>query len=157
MLESYYRPAREAPNKRTDMSTPRLKLLNPPSLYDSSPNAYSQLAVVAGGSRLVFLSGQGGDEPDGSFSPDFRTQAAAAFRNVGLGLTAVGATPADVAKITVLIVDHDMDKLRIMQEEQRRLFGAHHPAATLIPVPGLALPDMQIEVEAVAALAAQAD
>ena len=134
------------------MSTSRLALLNPPSLYDSSPNAYSQLAIVPGGSRLLFVSGQGGDEPDGSYSADFRTQAAAAFRNVGLALTAAGARPADVAKITVMIVDHDMQKLEIMQEEQRRLFGAHHPAATLIPVPGLALPDMQIEVEAVAAL-----
>lgn len=134
------------------MTTSRLALLNPPSLYDSSPNAYSQLAIVPGGSRLVFVSGQGGDQPDGSHSADFRTQAAAAFRNVGLALAAAGATPADVAKITVMIVDHDMEKLAIMQEAQRRLFGAHHPAATLIPVPGLALPDMQIEVEAVAAL-----
>lgn len=134
------------------MTTSRLSLLNPPSLYDSSPNAYSQLAMVAGGSRLVFVSGQGGDETDGSYSADFRTQAAAAFRNVGLALAAAGAKPADVAKITVMIVDHNMEKLAIMQDEQRRLFGVHHPAATLIPVPGLALPDMQIEVEAVAAL-----
>lgn len=134
------------------MTTSRLSLLNPPSLYDSSPNAYSQLAMVAGGSRLVFVSGQGGDETDGSYSADFRTQAAAAFRNVGLALAAAGAKPADVAKITVMIVDHNMEKLAIMQDEQRRLFGVHHPAATLIPVPGLALPDMQVEVEAVAAL-----
>ena len=34
------------------------------------------------------------------------------------------------------------------------LFGAHHPAATLIPVPCLALPQMLIEVEAIAALPA---
>jgi enamine deaminase RidA (YjgF/YER057c/UK114 family) len=33
------------------------------------------------------------------------------------------------------------------------LFGAHHPAATLIPVPCLALPGMLIEVEAIAAVA----
>lgn len=131
-----------------------LQLLNPATLYDPSPNAYSQLALVPPGRRLVFVSGQGGDNPDGSFSPDFRTQAASAFRNVGLALAAAGATPADVAKITVLIVDHDMEKLRIMQAEQRVLFGTHHPAATLIPVPCLALPDMLIEVEAVAAPAA---
>lgn len=131
-----------------------LRLLNPEGLYDSSPNAYSQIAMVPAGRRLVFISGQGGDNPDGSFSPDFATQAASAFRNVGIALKAVGATPADVAKITVLIVDHDMQKLRIMQDAQRVLFGAHHPAATLIPVPCLALPQMLIEVEAIAALPA---
>jgi len=131
--------------------TPRL--LNPAGLYDSSPNAYSQVAIVPEG-RLAFISGQGGDNPDGSFSPDFATQAASAFRNVGLALAGIGATPQSVAKITVLIVDHDMEKLRIMQAAQRVLFGGHHPAATLIPVPCLALPQMLIEVEAIAALPA---
>ena len=132
-----------------------IQLLNPPSLYDPSPNAYSQIAVVPPGYRLVFVSGQGGDQPDGSFAADFRTQAASAFRNLGFAIAAAGATPADVAKITVMIVGHDMEKLRVMQSAQRVLFGAHHPAATLIPVPCLALPDMQIEVEAVLAVPAQ--
>jgi len=132
--------------------TPRL--LNPKGLYDSSPNAYSQVAIVGSGQRLAFISGQGGDNPDGSFSRDFATQAAGAFRNVGLALDAIGAGPQDVVKITVLIVDHDMEKLRIMQAAQRMLLGAHHPAATLIPVPCLALPQMLIEVEAIVELPA---
>lgn len=130
-----------------------MQLLNPPSLYDSSPNSYSQLAIVPAGSRLVFVSGQGGDNPDGTFSADFRTQAVSAFRNLGLAIEAAAARPADVAKITVMIVDHDLDKLAIMQEAQRGLLGTHHPAATLVPVPCLALPGMQIEVEAVLAVA----
>jgi enamine deaminase RidA (YjgF/YER057c/UK114 family) len=132
--------------------TPRL--LNPKGLYDPSPNAYSQVSLVEAGRQLAFISGQGGDNPDGSFSPDFATQAASAFRNVGLALDALGATPQHVAKITVLIVDHDMEKLRIMQAAQRMLLGTHHPAATLIPVPCLALPQMLIEVEAVVELPA---
>jgi len=135
------------------MSHTVLTPLNPATLYDSTPTAYSQLMLVAPGCRWVFVSGQGGDNPDGSFSTDFRTQAEAAFRNIGLALEAAGASTTDVAKITVLIVDHDMEKLRIMQAAQRLLFGPHNPAATLIPVPCLALPQMQIEIEAIAALA----
>jgi enamine deaminase RidA (YjgF/YER057c/UK114 family) len=130
-----------------------VKLLNPATLYDSSPNAYSQVAIAPANFRWVFVSGQGGDNPDGSFSTDFQTQAELAFRNVGLALEAVGARTTDVVKITVMIVDHNMEKLRIMQTAQRGLLGAHHPAATLIPVPCLALPQMQIEVEAIAAIA----
>jgi enamine deaminase RidA (YjgF/YER057c/UK114 family) len=126
-----------------------MQLLNPPSLYDPSPNSYSQVAIVPAGSRLAFISGQGGDNPDGSFAPDFRVQAEAAFRNLGLALEAVGAKTTDVAKITAMIVGHDSQKLSIMQAAQRTLLGAHHPAATLMPVPCLALPDMLIEVEAV--------
>jgi enamine deaminase RidA (YjgF/YER057c/UK114 family) len=130
----------------------KVKVLNPASLYDASPNAYSQLAFVPAGSELVFVSGQGGDNPDGSFAADFSTQATAAFRNLGFAIEAAGAQVGDVAKITVLIVGHDMEKLKLMQAAQRVLFGAHHPAATLIPVPCLALPQMLIEVEAVIAL-----
>ena len=73
---------------------------------------------------------------------------------MGIAIAALGARPEQVAKITVLIVDHDMQKLRIMQDAQRVLLGAHHPAATLIPVPCLALPQMLIEVEAVVVLPA---
>lgn len=131
-----------------------MQLLNPPGLYDPSPNSYSQLALVPAGSRLVFVSGQGGDNADGSFAADFAAQAAAAFRNLKLAIEAAGARTTDVARITVLIVDHDMEKLRIMQQAQRQLLGAHHPAATLIPVPCLALPQMLIEVEAIIALPA---
>jgi enamine deaminase RidA (YjgF/YER057c/UK114 family) len=131
-----------------------MKLLNPAKLYNSSPNAYSQLAFVPAGAQLVFVSGQGGDNPDGSFAPDFQTQATAAFRNLGFAIEAAGAKTTDVAKITVMIVGHDMEKLAVMQAAQRALLGEHHPAATLIPVPCLALPQMQIEVEAVLALPA---
>lgn len=131
-----------------------VKLLNPPGLYDPSPNAYSQLAIVPAGMRLVFTAGQGGELPDGSFPTDFATQAACAFRNLGIALDAAGARPADVAKLNVMIVGHDMQKLKLMQQAQRVLFGSHHPAATLIPVPCLALPEMLIEVEAIAALPA---
>jgi enamine deaminase RidA (YjgF/YER057c/UK114 family) len=129
-----------------------LTLLNPSTLYDSTPNAYSQLAIAPAQCRWVFVSGQGGDNPDGGFAPDFHIQAHAAFRNLGLALQAAGATPEQVAKITVLIVDHNLKKLAIMQAAQRQLFGLHHPAATLIPVPCLALPKMQIEIEAIAAI-----
>lgn len=129
-----------------------MQLLNPSTLYDPSPNSYSQIAIVAPDTRLAFISGQGGDNPDGSFSPDFRVQAEAAFRNLGLALQAIQATPTDVVKITVMVVNHDMERLAIMQAAQRKLLGGHHPAATLIPVPCLALPQMQIEVEAVVEL-----
>jgi enamine deaminase RidA (YjgF/YER057c/UK114 family) len=132
---------------------PVLSALNPSTLYDSSPNAYAQIISSAPGCRWVFISGQGGDNPDGSFSTDFAVQAESAFRNLGLALAAAGASPRNVAKITVLIVNHDMERLKIMQAAQRVLLGAHHPAATLIPVPCLALPQMLIEVEAIAALA----
>ncbi|WP_306028337.1 hypothetical protein [Stappia sp. MMSF_3263] len=64
-----------------------------------------------------------------------------------------GARTADVFKLTVLIVDHTMERLVIFGEELARAFGpGMKPACTLIPVPCLALEGMLFEVEALAAV-----
>jgi enamine deaminase RidA (YjgF/YER057c/UK114 family) len=54
-------------------------------------------------------------------------------------------------KITVLIVDHSLEKLKIWEEETSKVWkGKPFPAGTLIPVPKLALDGMLIEVDAIA-------
>lgn len=59
----------------------------------------------------------------------------------------------DVAKLTVLIVDHSEEKLHILSKELERAFGpGPKPTCTLIPVPRLALDGMLFEVEAIAAM-----
>lgn len=130
---------------------PALALINPPGLYDPAPNGYSHVALVAAGSRLVFIAGQGGETADGALSPDFRAQVRQALANLATALAAAEAAPADVAKLTVLIVDHSEARLHVFGEELSRAFGTGpKPACTLIPVPRLALDGMLFEVEAVA-------
>ena len=87
-------------------------------------------------------------------SPDFAEQVRQAFANVQIALAAADAQIKDVAKITVLIVDHSMERLQILGAEISRVWGElPAPACTLIPVPRLALDEMLFEVEAVAAVA----
>lgn len=130
---------------------PALALINPPGLYDPAPNGYSHVAVVAPDSRLVFIAGQGGETADGALSPDFRAQVRQGLANLVTALAAAEAAPADVAKLTVLIVDHSEARLHVFGEELARAFGdGPKPACTLIPVPRLALDGMLFEVEAVA-------
>lgn len=130
---------------------PALALINPPGLYDPAPNGYSHVAVVAPDSRLVFIAGQGGETADGSLLPDFRAQVRQGLANLVTALAAAEAAPADVAKLTVLIVDHSEARLHVFGEELARAFGdGPKPACTLIPVPRLALDGMLFEVEAVA-------
>ena len=78
-----------------------------------------------------------------------------AFANLLTALAAAGAGPGDIAKLTVLVVDHTEERLHIFGEEQDRALGpdSMKPACTLIPVPRLALDGMLFEVEAVAVLA----
>jgi enamine deaminase RidA (YjgF/YER057c/UK114 family) len=133
---------------------PAFRLSNPPGLYDPSPNAYSHVAVVDPGTRLVMLSGQVGGTPDGPLAPSFEAQARQVFANILIALESAGARVEDVVKLTILIVDHDMDRLKAYHAAQVEAFGGHHPVGTLIPVAGLALPGVLIEVEATAAIPA---
>ncbi|MCW3479179.1 RidA family protein [Neisseriaceae bacterium JH1-16] len=135
--------------------TAPLTLHNPAGLYDPAPNGYSHLGMVAPGARLVFVAGQGGETEDGRLSPDFAAQVRQALANLCTALAAAGAEPRDVAKLTVLIVDHDESRLHVLGTELDRAWGAAmKPTCTLIPVPRLALDGMLFEVEALAALPA---
>ena len=130
-------------------------LTNPKGLYDPAPNGYSHVASVAAGTRLIFIAGQGGETEDGTLAPDFRLQVRQALRNLGIAVTAAGARLSDIAKLTVLIVDHSEQRLHVFGEELATALGnGPKPACTLIPVPRLALDGMLFEVEAVAVLPA---
>ena len=130
-----------------------LTLINPAGLYDPAPNGYSHVAAVAAGARLAFIAGQGGETEDGMLAPDFRLQVRQALRNLGIAVAAAGARPSDIAKLTVLIVDHSEQRLHVFGEELTAAFGeGPKPACTLIPVPRLALDGMLFEVEAIALL-----
>jgi len=137
----------------TEAAAPAFSLRNPAGLYDPSANGYSHLAVVAPGTRLVFVAGQGGENEQAELAPDFRLQVRQALRNLQTALEAAGAATRDVVKLTVLVVDHTQERLHIFGAELERAFGsAPKPTCTLIPVPRLALDGMLFEVEAVAAL-----
>jgi enamine deaminase RidA (YjgF/YER057c/UK114 family) len=120
---------------------PAFTLSNPPDLYDPAPNGYSHVAVVEPGAHLLLLAGQGGESAAGELPGDFRIQVRQAFDNLLVALKSAGASGRDIAKLTVLVVDHTEERLHIFGEEQDRALGkdAMKPTCTLIPVPRLAL------------------
>ncbi|MFK3817860.1 RidA family protein [Pseudomonas sp. NPDC089407] len=129
------------------------QLSNPESLYDPSGNAYSHVAEVRAGSRLLCVAGQGGEDSDGALSPLFAEQARQALANLELALASKGASLAQVFKLTLLIVDHSEMRLRQWVAEADRAWGPHmKPTCTLIPVPRLALDGMLVEIDAMAAV-----
>lgn len=129
-----------------------LTIVNPPNLYDPSPNGYSTAVIVPAGARVAYISGQGGQDATGGLSPDFAVQVKQAYANLRSALDALGAKPDQVAKLTVFVVDHDMSKLGVLTESVKEMFGDTLPAQTLIPVPKLAVDPMLFEVEAVVML-----
>lgn len=130
----------------------RLSIVNPPNLFDPTPNGYSTAVIVPAGAKIAYISGQGGQDSTGRLAPDFAAQVKQAYANLGAALEGIGATPDQVAKLTIFVVDHDMSKLGVLTENVKAMFGDRLPAQTLVPVPKLAIEPMLFEVEAIVVL-----
>lgn len=127
------------------------EITNPDGLYDPRPHGYSHIATVPGGSILVFVAGQAGTDGQGQFSSDFRTQVQFTFKNLAIALKSKGLGMQHIAKLTTLVVDYDAEKHKILIEEGKKIWpDQKFPVNTLIPVSGLALEGMRIEIDATA-------
>ncbi len=100
-----------------------VEVLNPDGL--PKPEVYRQMAV-ASGSRLVFLAGQVARDADGGpVGPgDLAAQTEQAYLNVATALAAAGGTFADVAKITLYVVDWSGEKYEALGEGVGRAAAA---------------------------------
>lgn len=125
---------------------------NPESLFDPTPYGFSHASSVKTPGEFVYISGQsGGLGKEHILSTDFREQVQVALKNLTTVLESYKLKPENVMKITILIVDHSSEKLKIWEEEMRKTWkNKSFPASTLIPVPKLALDGMLIEVDATA-------
>ncbi|WP_311223994.1 MULTISPECIES: RidA family protein [unclassified Acidovorax] len=138
--------------------SPLLSFHNPAGLYDPQPNGYSHIAVVQQPARTIHIAGQGGEDAQGQLAEGFEAQMRQALANLGIALRAAGAQPADVARLTVLVVDHTEARLALFTRALIAMWGdSPTPACTLIPVPRLALDGMLFEIDATAVLPADAD
>ncbi len=114
----------------------------------AEPLSHYADAVLAGG--VLYVSGIVPVDAEGAVvAPgDVVGQARQVFSTMRRVLDAVGAAPADVAKVTVFLLDID-DRPRINPVRQE-FFGPSRPASTLVEVSRLAVPGALLEIEAVA-------
>ncbi|MEV8553898.1 RidA family protein [Streptomyces glaucescens] len=126
--------------------------VNPPAL---SPPAGFSHAVVATGSRLVFLAGQTALGADGTITgAALPEQFARALDNLLTALRAAGGTPADLARVTVYATDvagyraHAAELGRIW----RRAAGRDYPAMAVVEVVRLWDEQALVELDGVAVL-----
>lgn len=114
-------------------------------------SGYSQAVVVAPGARMIYIAGQTGLTPDGR--NDFDSQVERAFAALRSALSAGGARPEDVVRITLYVKDHDRCKLECLKRKRRAFFGAEPPASTMIPVGAWPTDALEFEIDAIAAVA----
>lgn len=90
----------------------------------------------------------------------FRGQAKNAFDNVAACLAIKGATPQDITKITIYIVNYSPNLREELIDVVASFFEVagqetrHAPPSSLVGVASLALPEFLIEVEAMAVVKA---
>ena len=126
-----------------------INLINPVDL--PTPSDYTHVAVATG-TRIVFIAGQVADDIEGDLvgPGDIAAQARQAFSNLDRTLAAAGATPDEVAKITIYVVGHSAAYLPLISEARISVFGDHRPPDTLVGVATLAEPGYLIEIDAIA-------
>ncbi|MBN9221800.1 MAG: RidA family protein [Mesorhizobium sp.] len=101
---------------------------------------------------MLFISGIVALDADGKVlaKDDVVGQTEHVFQSIQRILDAVGATFADVLKVTVFLTEvADREQINVVR---KKYFGTTKPASTLIGVRSLALPDLKVEVEAVVGL-----
>jgi len=124
------------------------KVLNPKKVWDSKPYAFSQ-GVVCSGKRMVFIAGQVGIDPSGKIvGENVEEQTKQAFENMKQVLKDAEASMENIAKLTVYLTD--IAALPRYSEVMRTYFKKSLPAQTAVEVSRLALPELKIEIEAIA-------
>lgn len=115
-----------------------------------APIGHYSDAVQAGG--FLFVSGCVSMDADGNVlhAEDTAAQARAVLVNLGHVLRAAGADYHDVVRLLIFLTD--IQDRTLMSPIRREFFGSTKPAATLVEVSALALPDLKVEIEATAFL-----
>lgn len=126
------------------------RFINPETI--AQPRGYTHV-VESSGSRTVYISGQVALDPQGTIvgPGDMQAQAEQVFQNLQAALQSVGASFEDVVKFTYFVVD--MSQMQAVREVRNRYINtAQPPASTAVEVRRLYLPELLVEVEAVAVL-----
>jgi reactive intermediate/imine deaminase len=102
---------------------------------------------------LVIVSGQAAIDQDGQIvgMGDFDAQAEQVFRNLERVLEAGGSSLDRVVKVTIYLTD--MGNFPKIVELRGKWFTPPYPADTIVEVSSLALPELEIEIEAIAVTA----
>jgi 2-iminobutanoate/2-iminopropanoate deaminase len=131
----------------------QVKRTNPPTL--SKPTGYTHIVEVTGPGRTIYISGQIAYDKDGKLigPGDMKAQAEQVFKNLETALTAAGAKFSDVVKMNSYITD--MSKVQAVRDVRAKYFTDIAPSSTFVEVKGLVRPELLLEIEVVAVVAAK--
>lgn len=123
-----------------------------PITLDNDPLAPYFIAPAWQAGGLLFLSGQASIGDDGAIvgAGDFDAQLAQTFANIATVLAAGGSDLSKVVKVTIYLTD--MANFPKIVAARQRWFTPPYPADTTVEVRSLALPDLMVEIDVIAAV-----
>ena len=133
------------------MAEGRKQAINPREVAPPLKGHYSNCVRVTAG-PLLFIAGQIAIDANGRIigAGDLRAQATQVLENIRASLRANGADMDDVLNVTVYVMDisafHDIADIRL------KYFPKDGPASAIVEVSRLALPELMIEIAAIAAV-----
>jgi 2-iminobutanoate/2-iminopropanoate deaminase len=102
--------------------------------------------------NLLFVSGQAGYDDNGQIvAGGFRAQGEQAFSNLRRALEAGGSGLGNVLKVTIFLTDMQ-SQFEDVVALRRKFWTEPYPADTIVQVNALYLPEVLIEIEAIAAV-----
>jgi reactive intermediate/imine deaminase len=124
---------------------------------DPDPYEAFRLALGYRVGDMLYISGQAAISPEGEVvgAGDFDRQAEQVFANLERVLKAGGSSLENVVKVTIFLTD--MGNFGKIVELRGKYFTPPYPADTIVEVTSLALPDLMIEIEAIAVADAAAE
>jgi enamine deaminase RidA (YjgF/YER057c/UK114 family) len=127
-----------------------MRPLSPSSIHPPFAR-YSHGVEIAGGSRLVFCSGQLGIDRSGAVPEGVEDQARLCFRAIAAILGEAGMSLADIVRVNAFVTSAEF--LGGYMKVRDEFVGTPPPASTLMIVQGFARPEFKVEIEAIAARA----
>lgn len=116
------------------------------------PDPFEQFKIALGYrvDNLIFLSGQAAVDETGAIVGinDFDAQAEQTFKNIKRVLETAGSGLDKIIKVTIYLTD--MGSFPKILDLRERWFTRPYPADTILEVKALGLPELMIEIEAIA-------
>ena len=130
-----------------------MERFDPPTIRSPFAN-YAHAVVVPAGTRLLVISGQLGIGADDQVPDGVEAQAALCFANIGAILAEGGAGPEALVRLNAYVTARE--HLAGYMAARDGFVTDPPPASTLMIVTGFAREEFVVEVEALAALPAEA-
>lgn len=121
---------------------------DPFPVKDPYHGIYAHGVETSAGARILHVSGQIGESPDGHLPADFRGQCKQALLNVEAVLRSAKMGLSDIVKMSFFLTRRE--DMSALVEVRKAMLDGVRPAITTVFVAGLVSPDWFVEVEVVA-------